>query len=149
MRIAWVVDIVFRRQRRKRQKTAPGTDKRKQQPGGGERVFHRCRQRKAKRDQGIEQKIEGDIEKTARVRQAATPRQCAVQPVKQAVQHNRDQRRRVPAERQKRQCQYAEGKARKRHAIRRDEWLIDDRHQAVERRFNARMQMSVKHEADL
>ena len=90
------------RQRGKGQEAAARPHKREQQPGGGDRVISRSGQRKAKRHQGVEQEVEGDVKKSSRVRQATATRQRAVQTIQQPVQHNGDQRRRIPAQRQKR-----------------------------------------------
>ena len=69
-----------------------------QQPAARQRVVRRVGQNKAKRHQGVKQKIEGNIEKTARIGQSASPGQRAVEAVQQAVKHYRRQRRLIPAQ---------------------------------------------------
>ena len=149
MRIAGVVDIVLRRQCRKGQKAAPGANKCEQQPGGSQRILLRCRQRKAKRHQRIEQEIERDIQKPSRIREPSPARQRTVQTIQQAVQDDGDQCCRVPAEGQKWQRQQADGKPRQGKSVGRNARLIQRRDQTIQRGFYPWMQVTVKHQASL
>ena len=111
MRITGIINLMFRRQRSKGEKTAARADKRKQQPASGQRVLFWCSENKTKRHQRVKEKIERNIEKAARVGKSSAPRQRTVQTIKQPVQQNDDKRRQIPAQRQKRQCQHTDGKS--------------------------------------
>ena len=119
--------------------------RRRQQPGGRQRIFCRCCQRKAKRHQGVEQKVERDIEKSPRIGQASAARQRPVQTVQQAVKHDGDQRRRIPAKDQKRQRQHADGKPGQGQSVGRDARLIQHGNQTIQSGLNPRVQVTVKH----
>ncbi len=111
MRITGIINLMFRRQRSKSEKTAACADKRKQQPAACQGVLLRCGEDKPKRYQRVKKKIERNIKKAARVGKPSAPRQRTVQTIKQPVQQNDDKRRQIPAQRQKRQCQHADGKS--------------------------------------
>ena len=75
MRITRIINLMFRRQRSKSEKTAARADKRKQQPAAYQGVLLRCGEDKPKRHQRVKKKIERNIEKAARVGKpsASTP----------------------------------------------------------------------------
>ena len=118
MGVAGIGDLVPGRQGGKSEKAAAGADKGKQQPGPRQGIVQRVRQNKAERHQGVEEKIQRNIEKAARVREPAPPRQGAIQTIQQAVEENSDQRRALPPQRQKGQSQHADGKTEQRQPVR-------------------------------
>lgn len=103
---------------RQSEKAAAGADKGKQQPAARQGIVQRIRQNKAERHQGVKEKIQRNIEKAARVREPAPPRQSAVQAIQQAVKENGRQRRAIPPQRQKGQSQHADGKTNQRQPVR-------------------------------
>lgn len=118
MGVAGIGDLMPGRQCGKSEKAAAGADKGKQQPGPRQGIVQRICQNKAERHQGVEEKIQCDIEKAPRVREPAPPRQSAVQTIQQAVEENSDQRRAIPPQRQKGQSQHADGKTEERQPVR-------------------------------
>lgn len=67
---------------------------------------------------GVKEKIQRNIEKAARVREPAPPRQSTVRAIQQAVKENGRQRRAIPPQRQKGQSQHADGKTDQRQPVR-------------------------------
>ncbi len=118
MGVAGIGDLVPGRQGGKSEKAAAGADKGKQQPAARQGIVQRIRQNKAERHQGVKEKIQRNIEKAARVREPAPPRQSAVQAIQQAVKENGRQRRAIPPQRQKGQSQHADGKTDQRQPVR-------------------------------
>lgn len=118
MGVAGIGDLVPGRQGGKSEKAAAGADKGKQQPAARQGIVQRIRQNKAERHQGVKEKIQRNIEKAARVREPAPPRQSAVQAIQQAVKENGRQRRAISPQRQKGQSQHADGKTDQRQPVR-------------------------------
>ncbi len=79
MGVAGIGDLVPRPPGGKSEKAAAGADKGKQQPAARQGIVQRIRQNKAERHRGRKKrKIQRNIEKAARIREPAPPRQSAV-----------------------------------------------------------------------